>query len=104
MEALEELAVAQPDRVGGSALEDGLAQRGHVAPDVRYADLAVAPRGDDVRAELATQVVERLAQRVARALLRKVRPEEGEEVVAAVEAEVLGDGQVYEECKPLLLP
>lgn len=86
--AAEELAPVEVDGVAEALLGDGLPERGDVAPEPRGVDpqLLVATADDDIAAERAPEVVDRLAERRPRPLLLELGPEQAEERVATAEA------------------
>jgi hypothetical protein len=98
MEALEQVAPVELDRVGEPASVERFLERDRVAPQMsRRETECVAAAENDVRTERAAKNVERLAQRVAGVLGVVLGPEEREERVPTVRPAPRGERQITEE-------
>ena len=84
---------AQPSR------RHGFLERHHVAPQPGEveSDLLVSAGDHDLTAECTPEYVKCLAQRCPRVFLIELRPEQGEQAVAAVESSGSGGGEVGEQ-------
>ena len=74
--------------------------KGHdVAPQPAEveSDLLITARDNDIAAQCAAQDVQCLPQRRSRVLLVELRPEQGEQTVAAVESSGSGGGEIGEQ-------
>src|SRR2546422_9774107 len=98
-ESLEQVSAIELERLGQLARRYGILERRDVAPQVVKVepDLLVAARHDRQRAERIAQHVQRLAERRPGVLHVELRPEEGEQSVAAVQATRSSGGQVGEQ-------
>ena len=87
VEAWEQFPLVELHRLGVLAFPDEASECDDVTPDqfVRDADLVIAAVHDRILAERRTQMEQRLAQRAARTLLVRFRPEEREESIPTME-------------------
>ncbi len=97
-------AVERDGRLEIPALH-GVVKRRDIAPQATQGDahLVVPPGQNHRRTQLATQPVQRLAQRVARPGLVELRPQDGQKRVSPHQPRGAGEGQVAEQGESLWL-
>ena len=105
MQPVEEGAAIQGERALRVTALQGTLQIDGVAAQcaLRYRDLLVAARRQDLGSEPLAEKVERAAEGGPRVLRVEVGPEEGEESVAPVESAGRVGGEIGEDREPLRL-
>ncbi len=103
VEAVHEGTVIERERGLRVARRQRLVHRGRVAPErrLRHADLVVTAAGHDLGSERRAEEIDRPPEGGAGMLLVELRPEEGQQGVAAMEPAGRGDGEIGEQGEAL---